>query len=627
MALAVWQSTIVNRSGDVQPNAQVEVRLESSGALAAIYADRDGTTPLSNPFNADENGFARFYAAGGAYRIDATLGGSTTTYRHQSVGLLAEQDVVTESQLHFSLEGNETDVGLTASDIDTRFSIEYIKVKRYKAVADGNSANAEADTTAAENALLVAAKYGGARVVFEHGNFMIKRPLVPDGNKIELIGDGATLTATSDIPAGGAIICSLTGGSDATANQSILDGIYGASVVSPRTNLSGSMTWARIRGFRFVANSAAIKGIHVTGWTVGCSIDDNIFSNFEDASIAMNGCWSFSLSRNDVRGRNGNGVGIELAKSGNGVNSSQVQCNGFSLRSNHCTSLGAIGLRVGESLGGDIGGNIFESTTSGFLGCVLLDCEGVHYHGNYHEVSGSGAYALVLGAADNSVKVIGSAIVGNKFQMSTGSSAAILLNALNLCDIGPNQHGGPVTQQYATPASYAANQMVSNRIHIIRDNSTYISETATLDRVSNRMFESLTYSSTDRSANQERFSRVRCQGLYFNEVTPAQLTADADNYEPDVNASYLRLSSDAARTITGLPCPSLDPQQNAGRRLTIVNVGSHGITLAHQSASSSAQRRIICPGAVDITLASFDYADLIYDGTTGRWRVLGHNGS
>src|SRR5690606_26757525 len=119
----------------------------------------------------------------------------------------------------------------------------------------------------------------------------------------------------------------------------------------------------------FVANSAAIKGIHVTGWTVGCSIDDNIFSNFEDASIAMNGCWSFSLSRNDVRGRNGNGVGIELAKSGNGVNSSQVQCNGFSLRSNHCTSLGSIGLRVGESLGGDIGGNIFEATTPGFLGC------------------------------------------------------------------------------------------------------------------------------------------------------------------------------------------------------------------------------------------------------------------
>src|SRR5690606_15854429 len=92
MALAVWQSTIVNQSGDVQPNAQVEVRLESSGALAAIYADRDGNIPLDNPFNADENGFARFYAAGGAYKITASLGSFSQTFRHVAIGLLGEQD-------------------------------------------------------------------------------------------------------------------------------------------------------------------------------------------------------------------------------------------------------------------------------------------------------------------------------------------------------------------------------------------------------------------------------------------------------------------------------------------------------------------------------------------------------
>jgi len=99
MALAVWQSTIVNRSGDVQPNAQVEVRLESSGALAAIYADRDGNIPLDNPFNADENGFARFYAAGGAYKITASLGSFSQTYRHVAIGLLGEQDQISGDQL------------------------------------------------------------------------------------------------------------------------------------------------------------------------------------------------------------------------------------------------------------------------------------------------------------------------------------------------------------------------------------------------------------------------------------------------------------------------------------------------------------------------------------------------
>src|SRR5690606_3129639 len=99
MALAVWQSTIVNRSGDVQPNAPVDVRLESSGALAAIYADCDGNTPLDNPFNADENGFARFYAAGGAYKITASLGSFSQTYRHVAIGLLGEQDKISGDQL------------------------------------------------------------------------------------------------------------------------------------------------------------------------------------------------------------------------------------------------------------------------------------------------------------------------------------------------------------------------------------------------------------------------------------------------------------------------------------------------------------------------------------------------
>src|SRR5690606_22682507 len=113
MALAVWQSTIVNRSGDVQPNAQVEVRLESSGALAAIYSDRSGSTPLDNPFIADSNGFARFYAAGGAYKITASLGDFSHTYRHQSIGLLAEQDVATDDQFYYRQTAAEVAAGVT----------------------------------------------------------------------------------------------------------------------------------------------------------------------------------------------------------------------------------------------------------------------------------------------------------------------------------------------------------------------------------------------------------------------------------------------------------------------------------------------------------------------------------
>lgn len=93
MALAAWQATITDDSGNVQPSASVEVRLETAGApLANIYEDRDGATPSGNPATADSSGFIRFHASGGVYRIDATKDGVTQTWRYQGIGLAQEQD-------------------------------------------------------------------------------------------------------------------------------------------------------------------------------------------------------------------------------------------------------------------------------------------------------------------------------------------------------------------------------------------------------------------------------------------------------------------------------------------------------------------------------------------------------
>lgn len=66
MALARWQATITNAAGDVVPLANVQVRREINGLpLAQLYADADGTVPLGNPFTADADGYAFFYAVGG----------------------------------------------------------------------------------------------------------------------------------------------------------------------------------------------------------------------------------------------------------------------------------------------------------------------------------------------------------------------------------------------------------------------------------------------------------------------------------------------------------------------------------------------------------------------------------
>jgi hypothetical protein len=93
MALARWQATIVDESGNVVPGASVEVRSEAPGApLVSLYADRDGETPLSNPFAADADGFAAFHVAGGAYKVRAAKAGFERVWRYVSIGTNAERD-------------------------------------------------------------------------------------------------------------------------------------------------------------------------------------------------------------------------------------------------------------------------------------------------------------------------------------------------------------------------------------------------------------------------------------------------------------------------------------------------------------------------------------------------------
>lgn len=67
----VWQASVLDASGNVEPGASVEVRLASDNTLAPIYADDAGATPLSNPTATDSDGFVRFYVAGGFYKITA----------------------------------------------------------------------------------------------------------------------------------------------------------------------------------------------------------------------------------------------------------------------------------------------------------------------------------------------------------------------------------------------------------------------------------------------------------------------------------------------------------------------------------------------------------------------------
>jgi hypothetical protein len=93
MAYAAYNYTISDASGNIVTGSSVEVRRESDNVLVSLYSDRAGAVSIANPFT-DATGTGLFHVGGGAYKITATLGGFTRTFRFVAIGLAAEIDSV-----------------------------------------------------------------------------------------------------------------------------------------------------------------------------------------------------------------------------------------------------------------------------------------------------------------------------------------------------------------------------------------------------------------------------------------------------------------------------------------------------------------------------------------------------
>ena len=120
MSLSVWQRNIVTEAGDVIPDAEIEVFDAGSSSKPDLFSDPDGDSSLTNPFNADTNGFARFYVSGGRYDVsvngtvlweDVALG--TTQGRDTGTGA---NEVPTNSDLGTA---SLADTGTAADEVPT----------------------------------------------------------------------------------------------------------------------------------------------------------------------------------------------------------------------------------------------------------------------------------------------------------------------------------------------------------------------------------------------------------------------------------------------------------------------------------------------------------------------------
>lgn len=108
-----------------------------------------------------------------------------------------------------------------------------------------------------------------------------------------------------------------------------------------------------------------------------------------------------------------------------------------------------------------------------------------------------------------------------------------------------------------------------------------------------------------------------------NSATPATITTNVDDYDPENITKLLRLSSDASRNITGLTHSFFAVLE--GKEHLIINIGSFDIVLKHQDIGSAAAWRFLNSTGADITLTPNQSADLIYDSAISRWRVSKRN--
>lgn len=176
MSLARWQRTIVDADGETLPGASVEVREETTGNLAALFSDRAGATGISNPTTADAvTALAAFYVAGGAYKIVATSGSFSITWRHVAIGTAAEldqDDLHTFAGLRYAFEaqtGEEAASGKVRANAANLTAATYL----YFAVVDinGNNhgdrlADVGDSTSVVKGHVLIRLLSGGSEIVF-----------------------------------------------------------------------------------------------------------------------------------------------------------------------------------------------------------------------------------------------------------------------------------------------------------------------------------------------------------------------------------------------------------------------------------------------------------------------------
>ena len=138
----------------------------------------------------------------------------------------------------------------------------------------------------------------------------------------------------------------------------------------------------------------------------------------------------------------------------------------------------------------------------------------------------------------------------------------------------------------------------------------------------NYLYNNKTANFLDSVANISNLRVLNNAGFNDVSTTPSQITSSQNSFNGGRHSDVWRISSDAARSIRGVNASG--PYDT--RKIQLINVGGFDITLNNEHASATtAEMRIITGTGADLVLNPNEYATLIYDGTSARWRVVATN--
>lgn len=103
-----------------------------------------------------------------------------------------------------------------------------------------------------------------------------------------------------------------------------------------------------------------------------------------------------------------------------------------------------------------------------------------------------------------------------------------------------------------------------------------------------------------------------------NVLNPTSISGTVNDWTPTgiATSMIIRIATSGTTTITGVG------NGIGGRVLILHNISGNNITLANQSASSSAGTRMITGTGADITMAPDQSATMVFDTSTNRWRII-----